>query len=112
MKNGKFANSHGDEIYFKDDKIHREDGPAIERTDGTKAWYFEGKLHREDGPALIYPNWIELYYNYDHFTGYGYTGKKMDMFPSTDIRYSNLLIYFNGGYLYDTLEEHLLLCLM
>ena len=33
-------------------KRHREDGPAIERTDGTKEWYLNGKRHREDGPAV------------------------------------------------------------
>jgi len=33
-------------------QLHREDGPAVERTDGTKAWYLNGKRHREDGPAI------------------------------------------------------------
>ncbi len=32
-------------------KRHREDGPAIEWSDGTKAWFLNGKRHREDGPA-------------------------------------------------------------
>ncbi len=31
-------------------ELHREDGPAIEYTSGTKMWYQNGKLHREDGP--------------------------------------------------------------
>lgn len=39
-----------------DDRIHREDGPAIEYTDGTKKWYWNGKLHRENGPAVEYPS--------------------------------------------------------
>ena len=34
------------------DKCHREDGPAIERSNGTKEWYVNGELHREDGPAV------------------------------------------------------------
>ena len=41
--------------YYNNDKnnnLHREDGPAIERTDGTKVWYINGKLHRTDGPAI------------------------------------------------------------
>jgi hypothetical protein len=33
-------------------QLHREDGPAIERSDGTKHWYLNGKFHREDGPAI------------------------------------------------------------
>ena len=35
-------------------QLHREDGPAIEYSDGTKYWYRNGKLHREDGPAIIH----------------------------------------------------------
>ena len=31
---------------------HREDGPAIEYSDGLKAWYLNGERHREDGPAI------------------------------------------------------------
>ena len=31
-----------------------EDGPAFERSDGTKKWFRNGKLHREDGPAIEY----------------------------------------------------------
>ena len=38
-------------------KLHRKDnGPAIEHTNGKKEWYKEGKLHREDGPAIEDPN--------------------------------------------------------
>ena len=33
-------------------KLHREDGPAIERADGRKEWYLNGRRHREDGPAV------------------------------------------------------------
>lgn len=36
--------------------FHREDGPAIEYTNGDKEWYINGKLHRLDGPAIIYSN--------------------------------------------------------
>jgi hypothetical protein len=35
---------------------HREDGPAIEWSDGTKFWYLNDRLHREDGPAVEYVN--------------------------------------------------------
>ncbi|MDB4430296.1 hypothetical protein N9273_00585, partial [bacterium] len=46
---------HGDKFYYSDKSmtvLHREDGPAVERFDGTKAWYINGELHREDGPAI------------------------------------------------------------
>ena len=35
---------------------HREDGPAVERPDGTKEWYLNGEHHREDGPAVERPD--------------------------------------------------------
>ena len=47
-------NNVGDKFYYSDKAmtvLHREDGPAIEWTSGSKAWYINGKLHREDGPA-------------------------------------------------------------
>ena len=35
-----------------DDQLHREDGPAVGRSDGSRMWYLDGKRHREDGPAV------------------------------------------------------------
>ena len=33
---------------------HREDGPAVEWSDGSKEWFINGIRHRIDGPAIIY----------------------------------------------------------
>jgi hypothetical protein len=41
---------------------HREDGPAVERSNGTKIWYLHGKLHRENGPAIEYANGDKAWY--------------------------------------------------
>ena len=41
---------------------HREDGPAIECADGTKAWYRNGQYHREDGPAVEYADGSRFWY--------------------------------------------------
>ena len=46
------AENNGHKIWYKNGKLHREDGPACEYTNGTKYWYKNGKLHREDGPAV------------------------------------------------------------
>jgi len=46
--------SDGSKYWYKNGKLHREDGPAIENSNGTKEWYKEGNLHREDGPACEY----------------------------------------------------------
>lgn len=32
--------------------LHRTDGPALEKANGTMKWRFNGKLHRTDGPAI------------------------------------------------------------
>jgi len=46
----------GTKGWYLNGKLHREDGPAIERSDGNKEWYLNGKYHREDGPAFEYPD--------------------------------------------------------
>jgi len=46
-------NKYGDRFWFnKNRNLHRLDGPATERNDGTKTWYKNGKKHRLDGPAV------------------------------------------------------------
>ena len=49
----------GNKFYYSNKKMttrHREDGPAVEWTDRSKAWYLNGKQHREDGPAVEVAN--------------------------------------------------------
>jgi hypothetical protein len=53
----------GGSIYWHlNGKLHREDGPAVECSNGNKAWYLNGKLHREDGPAVEYSNGAKYWY--------------------------------------------------
>lgn len=56
IKDGLMLNARGTKIWYKNNKLHREDGPAIEYSYGDKMWYFKGKLHREDGPAIEWVN--------------------------------------------------------
>jgi hypothetical protein len=42
--------------YNSNRELHREDGPAMEFTSGSKVWFKNGKLHREDGPAM---EWLD-----------------------------------------------------
>ena len=44
------------------DELHREDGPAIVRPDGSEEWYRNGMRHRDDGPAIIHPDGKEEWY--------------------------------------------------
>ena len=43
---------NGDQYWMKGGYLHREDGPAIICEDGYQCWYFEGKKHRLGGPAV------------------------------------------------------------
>ena len=53
---------NGDKYWYLNDKLHREDGPAVECTDGSKWWYLNGKYHREDGPAIEYADGTKYWY--------------------------------------------------
>ena len=50
-------------IYYKNKKgqYHREDGPAVLYSNGTKVWSINGLIHREDGPAIEYPGGYSEY---------------------------------------------------
>ena len=43
---------NGNKEWYYNEKLHREDGPAIEFDNGDKSWYKNGKLHRDNGPAI------------------------------------------------------------
>ena len=51
-----FTIKYGEQQWWKNGKLHREDGPAIIYQDGTQKYCYNGKLHRENFPAVIYPN--------------------------------------------------------
>ena len=59
-----FIGSHGDQFWFYQGKIHREnDLPAILYTHGDRVWCYKGKIHREnDKPAIIYPDGTQEWY--------------------------------------------------
>jgi len=47
---------NGHKEWYLDGRLHREDGPAVEKAYGDKAWWLNGYLHREDGPAVEFAN--------------------------------------------------------
>jgi len=49
-------------LYYLNEQLHREDGPAIVYCDGTEEWYLNDYRHRIDGPAIVYPNGILQWY--------------------------------------------------
>jgi hypothetical protein len=48
--------------YNRKGEFHREDGPAIEYTNGTKYWCQNGIFHRENGPAVEESNGTKQWY--------------------------------------------------
>ena len=54
--------SDGMKFWYKNGLIHRDNGPAIEHSNGTKEWFQHGNCHRDDGPAVKLPSGLELWY--------------------------------------------------
>ena len=54
--------ARGGKEWYLNGKLHREDGPAIERASGHKTWFLNGKCHREDGPAVERANGTKKWY--------------------------------------------------
>ena len=46
--------SNGTKIWYQNGLRHRTDGAAIEWSSGTKEWYQNGHLHRTGGAAIEY----------------------------------------------------------
>jgi len=53
---------YGTKRWYLNDKLHREDGPAVEFTSGSKCWYLNGEIHREDGPAIEWADGYKSWY--------------------------------------------------
>ena len=49
-------------IWYINGNKHREDGHAVEWSDGDKWWYINGLKHREDGPAVEYSSGYKSWY--------------------------------------------------
>lgn len=52
------------ERHYLNGKLHREDGPAVINSNGTKEWFVHGVRHRTDGPAVkkVQPYTIDRYF--------------------------------------------------
>ena len=62
MKNGLIIEDDGTTGWYKDDKLHREDGPAVVYSNGDKVWALNGEPHRVNGPAAVYFCGNKLWY--------------------------------------------------
>jgi hypothetical protein len=62
------VDEYGDKRWYLNDKLHREDGPAIESANGDKSWWLNGQRHREDGPAIEHDRTKHWYKNGEKLT--------------------------------------------
>jgi hypothetical protein len=69
MINGLEIDNEGNKFWWKNDKLHRKDGPAIEWSSGTKSWHINGKRHRDDGPAIECFDGEKRWWLYGEFYG-------------------------------------------
>jgi hypothetical protein len=66
-----FCEETGITIHYRNNKKHREDGPAVVNHDGSNQWWFyHGKLHRLGGPAVIQNGCKEWWYKGKPITKY------------------------------------------
>ncbi len=61
MKNGLYIDKYKTKRWYKDDILHREDGPAFENS-AAKIWIQHGASHRLDGPASEWYNGNKYWY--------------------------------------------------
>jgi hypothetical protein len=62
MKQGLIIDENGHKEWYLNDKIHREDGPAVEYANGDKYWWLNDQRHRVDGPALEWTDGTKMWY--------------------------------------------------
>lgn len=93
--------SWGVAYYNANDELHRDDGPAIEYSDGTKLWWKNGKIHRDDGPAVEYPSGDMVWYRngYCYKSAYEFFEQKREEEPTISKEsISKLASVFNKYY--------------
>lgn len=50
----------GSVLYFKNGKLHREDGPAVD-CEFVKVWFKNGKPCNDDGPWIVFSSGVIIY---------------------------------------------------
>jgi len=70
---------YGTQRWYKNGKIHREDGPAVIYASGSQEWRINGKLHRTDGPAVIYADGFQAWWLYGR--NYEFNDYVNEIFP-------------------------------
>lgn len=56
------------QLWHKDGRLHRVDGPAIIFPDGGTQWYQNGRLHRIGGPAIETASGFKMWFEHGVFS--------------------------------------------
>jgi hypothetical protein len=86
--------SDGTREWYRNDQLHREDGPAVVFPDGRKYWYRNDRRHREDGPAIIYPNGRKWYLHGEQLSEEEFLRRTAGTKDNTD--YSGRVVEIDG----------------
>ena len=86
MKNGYYKDEYGQQEWWVNGKLHREDGPAYISVYDTQVWYLNGKFHREDGPAVIREDGTQVWW----VNGVDITDKVNKWFGDYNLTYDTL----------------------
>jgi hypothetical protein len=57
-----FTNCPRDVHWRANGLLHRENGPAVIRSDGRDEWFLNGRRHQPDGPAVVWSNGYEAWW--------------------------------------------------
>lgn len=93
---------NGDQEWWFQGKLHRDNAPAVILHDGGEEWYHHGLRHREDGPA----------YNCQDGTSYYVNGKLHRIDGPANIFSCGLKQYYINGKLYTEKEHYRVLFLI
>lgn len=75
-----------------DGNYHRDGGPALIETDGSKLWFRHGELHRIDGPAVMSANGYNAWFQ---------NGKRHRLDgPAVEFSYGESTSYVRYWYVY------------
>lgn len=74
--------------YNENNRLHKENGPAIEYSDGDKEWWIKGELHRLDDAAIEYADGSKQWWINHRFIGSSYEGFTEDDFENYKREYS------------------------
>lgn len=82
--NGEYKDSTGTLFHYVNGRLHREDGPAVIRLDGSKRWFFNSR-------------WVGCYEAYSNRYFITLDSKEIEVFPSSEEEFQkkiNLLMIF------------------